>query len=137
AAPPVRRSRTGRFLRRRGGTKPAAFSYERAASLASALALLNGSDRFAQALAGGQSLIALLNLRLAAPELLVDLRGIPELNVAEETPSAVFLGAATTHSAIEDGKVPDPSRGLMKVVASGIAYRAIRNRGTIGGSVAL
>lgn len=48
-----------------------------------------------------------------------------------------LIGAATTHSALEDGAVPDPGRGLMRLVAQGIAYRAIRHRGTLGGSVAL
>jgi carbon-monoxide dehydrogenase medium subunit len=53
-----------------------------------------------------------------------------------EEPGAVILGAATTHANIEDGVVADPSQGLMPFVAKGIAYRAVRNRGTLGGSLA-
>src|SRR5439155_14922756 len=54
-----------------------------------------------------------------------------------EEESTVFYGACVTHAAIEDRRVPDPSRGLMPQVAEGLAYRAIRNRGTLGGSLAL
>ena len=54
-----------------------------------------------------------------------------------ETPDSLWLGALTTHAAIEDGKVPDIFSGLMRRVAGQISYRAVRNHGTIGGSVAL
>jgi aerobic carbon-monoxide dehydrogenase medium subunit len=111
------------------------FDYEKPKTLDAALALLAQTEE-AKLLAGGQSLGPLLNLRLAQPELLIDVRGLSELTQASDERDAVVLGACTTHAAIEDGRVPDPSRGLLPRVARGIAYRAVRNRGTLGGSLA-
>jgi carbon-monoxide dehydrogenase medium subunit len=79
----------------------------------------------------------MMNLRIAAPALLIDIARLPELGSAEDDADAVTLGACVTHSMVEDESVPDPSRGLLPRVASGLAFRAIRNRGTIGGSLAL
>lgn len=115
--------------------KPAPFEYERPASLAEAAALLQRPELSARALAGGQSLGPMLNLRLVRPGLLVELTGIPELTRVEEDRDAITLGACITHADIEDGRVPDPTGGPMAAVAAGIAYRAVRNRGTIGGSL--
>ena len=78
----------------------------------------------------------MLNLRLARPTQLIDITRIPALIRIEETADAVTLGAGITHAAIEDGRVPDFSNGFLAHVAQGIAYRAIRNRGTLGGSLA-
>ena len=117
--------------------KAAAFDYVRPQTLGEAVALLAKSAGEARVVAGGQSLLALMNLRLASPALLVDIARLPELAVAAETDDAVTLGAGVTHAAIEDGRVPDPSRGLMPQAAASLGYRAIRNRGTIGGSLAL
>jgi aerobic carbon-monoxide dehydrogenase medium subunit len=114
--------------------KPARFDYERPHTVDEALALLARRD--AKAIAGGQSLGPMLNLRLAQPALLVDLRRVPELATVDSTPETVFIGACTTHASIEDGAVPDPANGLLRRIARGIAYRAVRNRGTIGGSLA-
>ncbi len=114
--------------------KPAAFAYARPASLAEAGELLRSADG-AKALAGGQSLGPMLNLRLVEPRLLVDLTGIAELTRVEEERDAVTLGACITHADIEDGRVPDPTGGPLAAIAAGIAYRAVRNRGTIGGSL--
>jgi carbon-monoxide dehydrogenase medium subunit len=86
-------------------------------------------------MAGAQSLGPMLNLRLAQPELVVDVRGIDELRAASEDDTSVTLGSCVTHAMIEDGRVPDPTRGLMREVAANIAYRAVRNRGTLGGSL--
>jgi carbon-monoxide dehydrogenase medium subunit len=116
--------------------KAAAFDYERPDSLAAAAALLARDDIEVRPLAGGQSLGPMLNLRLVQPELLVDIRRIPELTEIQETDDWLTLGACTTHAAIEDGRVPDATGGVLPAVASGIAYRAVRNRGTIGGSLA-
>ena len=91
----------------------------------------------AVAIAGGQSLLPMLNLRVALPDLLVDLGALQELKEVTASPSSIRIGALTTHAAIEDGKVPDGFGGLMQKVASTISYRAVRNHGTIGGSVAL
>lgn len=117
--------------------KAPAFDYVRPQSLAEAIGLLAGGGGGAQVIAGGQSLLALMNLRLAAPALLIDIARLPELAVADQTDEAVTLGAGVTHAAIEDGGVPDPSRGLMSCAAASLGYRAIRTRGTIGGSLAL
>ena len=115
--------------------KPVAFDYERPRDLAAAIRLLAQSDGVGKIMAGGQSLGPMLNLRLAQPQLVVDVRGIAELNEVEESNGSVVLGSCTTHAAIEDGRVPDVTRGLMREVAANIAYRAVRNRGTIGGSL--
>jgi carbon-monoxide dehydrogenase medium subunit len=116
--------------------KPAPFDYARPASLADALALLASEVGVAKPLAGGQSLGPMLNLRLAQPDLLVDITGLPELRRAEEDGDGVVIGACVTHADIEDGRVPDPTGGALVEVARAVAYRAVRNRGTIGGSLA-
>ncbi len=116
--------------------KPAAFDYEKPRSLDAAVKLLATSDGAAKVIAGGQSLTPVLNFRLAQPSLLVDVRGLPELAGVKEEADAIVLGATTTHAQIEDGRVPDPTNGLLRRVARGIAYRAVRNRGTLGGSLA-
>jgi carbon-monoxide dehydrogenase medium subunit len=117
--------------------KPAAVDYVRARSLAEALQLLARPNVDARVMAGGQSLVAMMNLRIASPDLVVDIARLSELGAVTEEESTVFYGACVTHAAIEDRRVPDPSRGLMPKVAEGLAYRAIRNRGTLGGSLAL
>ena len=117
--------------------KAPAVDYVRPRGLAEAVDLLAQANGEARVVAGGQSLIAMMNLRLASPGLLVDIARLPELTAASHDADAVTLGACVTHAAIEDGRVPDPSRGLMRRVAASLAYRAIRNRGTIGGSLAL
>jgi aerobic carbon-monoxide dehydrogenase medium subunit len=115
--------------------KPVAFDYARPASVAEAVRLLV-ADPQAKVLAGGQTLGPMLNLRLAQPALLVDITRIPELAAVSEDADAVTIGATVTHAAIEDGRVADPTGGFLREVARGIAYRAVRNRGTIGGSLA-
>jgi carbon-monoxide dehydrogenase medium subunit len=115
--------------------KPVAFEYARPASAAEAVRMLRENPE-AKALAGGQTLGPMLNLRLAQPALLVDLTRIPELAAVAEEADAVSIGAIVTHAAIEDGRVPDPTGGFLARVAGGIAYRAVRTRGTIGGSLA-
>ena len=116
--------------------KPARFDYARPASLGEAVALLGTRGTVVKCLAGGQSLGPMLNLRLVQPDLLVDITRIPELTRVEEDGDGVLLGACTTHAAIEDGRVPDVTGGVLPAVAQGIAYRAVRSRGTIGGSLA-
>jgi len=118
--------------------KAPAFDYVRPRSLAEAVELLASTEE-ARVIAGGQSLVAMMNLRLASPRLLIDIARLPELAAVADEPgaAAVTLGAGVTHAAIEDRRVPDPSRELMPQAAAGLAYRAIRTRGTIGGSLAL
>lgn len=115
--------------------KPVAFDYEKPRDLASALKLLADANGAAKILAGGQSLGPMLNMRLAQPQLLIDVRGIAELNQATASNGSVIFGSCVTHAAIEDDEVPDLTHGLMREVAANIAYRAVRNRGTIGGSL--
>ena len=91
----------------------------------------------ARVMAGGQSLVAMMNLRVASPGLLIDIARLPDLGLVTEEDSTVFYGACVTHAMIEDRIGPDPSQGLMPKVAETLAYRAVRNRGTIGGSLAL
>ena len=115
--------------------KAAAFAYARARSTAHAVELL-AEHPGSRPVAGGQSLGPMLNLRLARPARLVDIRRCPDLRRYEESNDAVVYGAGITHAEIEDGTVPDPSPGWLRHAARNIAYRAIRNRGTIGGSLA-
>ena len=117
--------------------KAADVDYVRPGSLTEATELLAKGHGEARVIAGGQSLVAMMNLRLASPGLLIDISRLPELTVAAEDAETVTLGACITHAAIEDGRLVDPSRGLMPRVAATLGYRAIRTRGTIGGSLAL
>jgi carbon-monoxide dehydrogenase medium subunit len=116
--------------------KPVAFDYIRPRELSEALAALAQKDRGAKILAGGQSLGPMLNLRLARPKFLVDISRIESLRVLDDAGDAWRLGASVTHSRIEDGK--DILRGcaILSAVAGNIAFRSVRNRGTIGGSMA-
>jgi carbon-monoxide dehydrogenase medium subunit len=116
--------------------KPAAFDYVRAGSVAEAVALLAEAAGAARVLAGGQSLGPMLNLRLARPARLVDVKRAAGLRALAADEATFSLGAGWTHAEIEDGAVEDPAQGLLRHVARGIAYRAVRNRGTIGGSLA-
>ncbi|WP_031466240.1 FAD binding domain-containing protein [Sciscionella sediminilitoris] len=115
--------------------KPAEFAYHRPDSVEEAVGLLGELDE-AKVLGGGQSLLPILNMRLAAPAHLIDITGIRALRRFDEEESGVRYGAVTTHMMIEDGLVPDPARGLLSHAAAGIGYRAVRNRGTIAGSLA-
>src|SRR3954462_14661962 len=85
--------------------------------------------------AGAQSLGPMLNLRLAQPRTLIDVTGIAELTRVSDAPDAVTLGACVTTANIEDGKLPGRGLEHLPAVAMRIAYRAVRNRGTIGGSL--
>lgn len=114
--------------------KAARFDYRRPVDVAGATAAL--ADGGAKPIAGGQSLGPMLNLRLARPSCVVDISRLPELRRVEERPDGILYGAALTHAEFEDGAVPDPTPGFLARVAQGIAYRAVRNRGTIGGSLA-
>ncbi len=116
--------------------KAAAFSYACPPSVAQVCALLAAGGGMAKPIAGGQSFGPMLNLRLAQPDSVVDLAALAALREVRDEGESIFIGAGVTHAAIEDGKIADPSGGLMPYVASNIAYRAVRNRGTIGGSLA-
>ena len=115
--------------------KPVAFEYVRPSDMDDALATVSQSAD-AKFIAGGQSLGPMLNLRLARPSVLIDISLLPELRRVEEGSSSWTIGAAITHAEIEDGLTPMGSVGILPEVARLIAYRAVRNRGTIGGSLA-
>ncbi len=114
--------------------KPVAFDHTVPNTLDAAIDVLT-ADGEARLLGGGQSLGPMLNLRLARPDRLVDIGRLDELRSATATAKHVEIGAGVTHAEIEDGAVPDPIPGMLSYVASGIAYRAVRNRGTLGGSL--
>jgi carbon-monoxide dehydrogenase medium subunit len=117
--------------------KPAPFSYYRATSIDDAVAVLVRSNGTARILAGGQSLVPMLNLRLAPVDKLVDIRRIEELRGSSENADSIHYGALITHAEFEDRRVPDATNGLIPFIAGRIAYRAVRTRGTIGGSIAM
>ena len=110
----------------------AAFDFRRADNLAQALT----ADPGDKPVAGNQSLGPMMNLRLARTGRLIDIATVAELREITETPDYVRFGAATTHAEIEDGETPDPTDGWMRAAAGNIAHRAVRNRGTMGGSLA-
>lgn len=117
--------------------KPAPFTYHRAISIEDAISHLDDNETIARPLAGGQSLVPMLNLRLAPVQKLVDLGRIEVLRNTDEQNGSIFYGALVPHAAFEDGRVPDGSNGLMGFVGGQIAYRAVRTRGTIGGALSL
>lgn len=115
--------------------KPVNFDYQRPRHLDDAIGLLADQGALTKVLAGGQSLGPMLNLRLVQPDLIIDITALEQLKRAEKSGDDLVLGACVTHADIEDGRVPDVTNGAMRSVAGGIAYRAVRNRGTIGGSL--
>ena len=115
--------------------KAPAFAYAKPASLAAAFDLLANPN--AKALAGGQSLIPSLNMRLSSPELLVDITGLPGLSGISLRGSSLKIGALTTHAQIEKSEDVKRHVPLLAQAVPHIAHAAIRNRGTIGGSLAL
>ncbi len=115
--------------------KAAPFAYERPLDLNIVTALMAEAKDTAKIIAGGQSLGPMLNLRLVQPDLIIDIAGLSELKQAERCGDELVIGACVTHGDIEDRRIPDVTRGAMQRVAAAIAYRAVRNRGTIGGSL--
>ena len=116
--------------------KPAEFAYHRAASVEDALEHLAAGGNGTKLIGGGQSLGPMLNLRLTRPRELIDISSVETLRGIESTRESVIAGAAVTHAEIEDRPASDPIEHAMREVAAGIAYRAVRNRGTLGGSIA-
>ena len=116
--------------------KAAPLTYHRAESIAHAIDLARRYDGTAKLLAGGQSLVPMMNLRMTLAEHVIDISAIGALREACPAGDRLFIGAGVTHAMIEDGRIDDPARGYLRHVAAGIAYRAVRNRGTLGGSLA-
>jgi aerobic carbon-monoxide dehydrogenase medium subunit len=115
--------------------KAARFDYMRAGDVAEALAALANTEG-AKLLAGGQSLGPMLNLRLVRPALLVDVSRLKALQQLEDIGRAWRIGAGVTHARLEDLRGRLPGGEMLCEVAAAIAYRSVRNRGTIGGSLA-
>ncbi len=115
--------------------KAPSFAYAKARSLAEAFDLLDRPG--ARVLAGGQSLIPSLNMRLSAPELLVDIGGLADLRAIGVGPNGVRIGALVTHADIARLPVVRKEVPLLAEAALHVAHPAIRNRGTLGGSLAL
>ena len=115
---------------------PGQFEYHAPSTLDEALALLaeHGSD--ARVLAGGQSLIPLMKLRLASPAVLIDLNGVDSLSGIEEQDGQLRIGAMTRHSALERSELIGSRYPLIADAAAVIADPLVRNRGTTGGSLA-
>ena len=117
--------------------KPCAFDYEAPATLAEAARLLDTNADGAKLIAGGQSLAPALNFRLASPSLLIDLNRIPTLTGIERRPDGSWrAGAMTRHRAFERSALVAALAPLVHAVIPSIAHVQIRNRGTIGGSLA-
>lgn len=114
--------------------KPPPFAYHRPTSLSEALAKLS-SDDGAMPLSGGQSLVPLLNMRLARPSTVVDLSKVPGLDSISSTDTGTRIGGRVTHSQLEHHAWPPGYEALTAGVVR-IGYPAIRHRGTVGGSVA-
>lgn len=112
------------------------FAYHRPVTVAEACELLGHYGDEAKVLAGGQSLLPIMQLRLAQPPHLVDITAIRELREHHACEAGHRYGATTTHMMLEQQLVPDVTGGLLAHVAAGIGYRAIRTRGTVAGSLA-
>ena len=117
--------------------KAPSFAYARARSLAEVFDLLARHGDGAKLLAGGQSLIATLNMRLSAPQLLIDISRLTELSGVQVRDGLVRIGALTTHAEIERSAEIRKHLPLLAQAAPHIAHAAIRNVGTFGGSIAL
>ena len=114
--------------------KPAPFAYVRPTSLTEAVAALGG-DPEAKVLAGGQSLLPLLSMRLAAPSMLVDINGLPGLDEVRCTDDGVHVGALARHSAVLASAEAAAVQPLLAMALRHVAHATIRNRGTTVGSV--
>jgi len=112
------------------------FRYIRPRSLAEACRILADADGEAVALAGGQSLLAGLNMRLSSPRLLVDIADLPELRGQSYADGTVRLGALTRHAELLSSELVNKHLPLLSKAAPHIGHVAIRNRGTLGGSLA-
>jgi CO/xanthine dehydrogenase FAD-binding subunit len=115
--------------------KPARFAYTAPRSLEDALSQLDG-DQGAAVLAGGQSLVPMLNFRLATPGLLVDLNPLTELDYLESSDGALRIGALTRQATLERSELVEREWPLLGQAVRTVAHPAIRSRGTVGGSVA-
>jgi carbon-monoxide dehydrogenase medium subunit len=115
---------------------PASFDYVRPASLDEAIGALAAGGDDAKVIAGGQSLMPLLRLRLAYPELLVDTGGLAELRGVTDAGETLLIGAGTTHYQVMHDPLVTAHCGLLSQATGTVADPAVRHRGTLGGSLA-
>ena len=115
---------------------PEAFAYERPESVADAVGMLREHGDAARVLAGGHSLLPMMRLRLAAPEALVDIGGIPSLRGITDAGQHLVIGALTRHADLASSEVVRSGCPILSQAAEGIGDMQVRNRGTIGGSLA-
>jgi CO/xanthine dehydrogenase FAD-binding subunit len=115
--------------------KPATFEYVVAESIDAAVAALAAADGEGKILAGGQSLVPMLNFRLLRPAILVDINRIPDLAFIEERPDHIAIGALTRHYRLETSPIIAEHLPVVTESMRHVAHLAIRNRGTIGGSL--
>ena len=116
--------------------KPAPFAYVRPESLEDAIGVLDAHGEDARVLAGGQSLMATLNMRLSAPKVLVDIGRVPNLAGIETAGDGIRIGAMTRHAAVEGSDLVASHAPLIAAAMPHIAHPAVRNCGTFGGSIA-
>ena len=116
--------------------KAAAFDYVKPKALSDALSLLEQGGDDARLIAGGQTLLATLNMRLSEPSILIDITDLEELKGISVVGDKLRIGALVTHTEIEDSDLVAKHAPLLKAAAPHIAHRAIRNLGTWGGSLA-
>jgi aerobic carbon-monoxide dehydrogenase medium subunit len=115
---------------------PSSFTYKRAGSAAEALDLVAEHGEDAKFLAGGHSLLPLMKLRLAAPEVIIDLGGLRDLSYVTDQGSYVAIGALTRHHDVENSELLGREVPLLAHAAGQVGDPQIRHRGTIGGSIA-
>jgi carbon-monoxide dehydrogenase medium subunit len=115
---------------------PSKFDYAKATSVDDAVRLLAQGGEDAKVLAGGQSLLPLLRLRLAAPTLLVDVGSVPEMTGIRYDGDAIVIGASTTHSDVLNNALVKQYAALVAKATATVADRQVRHRGTFGGSLA-
>ena len=115
---------------------PTAFRYRRAGSVAEALSLLREGGPGAKLLAGGHSLIPMMKQRLAEPELLIDIGGLLELCGIHTVGDVIDIGAVTTHADLAASELLRERAPILAEAAAEIGDAQVRNRGTIGGSLA-
>lgn len=116
--------------------KPAAFEYHDPRQLSEALTLLQMHPEEAKVLAGGQSLVPLMNFRLARPGVVVDINRVQELRHISEAPSGIAIGALARHADIDRSPLIADLMPVLREAARLVGHPQIRNRGTVGGSVA-
>ncbi len=115
---------------------PASFEYHRAGSVKEALAMLRHFGDDAKLLAGGHSLVTMMKMRLATPAHLIDIGSVRELSGIREEAGRIVIGAANTHRQVETSAVVRQKLGLLAECAAVIGDVQVRNRGTLGGSMA-